>query len=482
MSTAIITKPTLAPVISTRRPASAIILTTGLFLPLIGPDLYRRDHQTGLTSPIPFRAPVAPTHTVPKSVEPAPTTVPSPASPSTQRVDRAQLPTPAPEQFLLVDAPAPSTPSSEQATAQIQAAPETSQDVPLPEMIAAVPHVHHQESAEAAAPVSAADSEAPVSMFVPLPETNKFLRIHAHIDYDTQLLAVRTTGQVDADQYHRVTYSHLEPQDATNLRAVCRSDTNAILGHAGGSSSIKFTPCQNAFLVDSMYRAGMFDRMDAVRVEALKGGALVLIVMEAKDTGLWFETPKGVARLRMGFWNGHAANRAVGVSPTLNLPSGGDVPLFSVRNGIAKERSVRHTRSVNDMMKELTDAWGDTVNLSAETAKTLTDMSSVIITKNEMRAIVIASMNRSLEGRHNNIQANAEIFEKTLLVHNDNRTPETLLDLVDAVASHVDQDRPVRKRAHMTEEQARTEASLVGIGARLKNAVIQEVVSFMQKS
>ena len=330
---------------------------------------------------------------------------------------------------------------------------------------------------------SPSDAVAPAAeVYAPLAKTQEFLRIHPQIDFDTQLVEVRTTGVVSPDRFHRQSYGQVEEQKVDYLRVVRRSDDHTMLGHVGGQGSLKFTPCQNAYLVDCMVRSGMFDKMDAVRVESLKRGALVMIEMEAKDDALWFETPSGVARLRMGFWNGHSGNHTVCAAPLINMPRGGDVPLFTRKGGLAEKQSIRHTRSVNDTVESLSSAWGKTMDLTADTAATLRDLGAISITRKEMEALILSAMTRSLDGRENDIAANAARFQETLLEHTKGGTPETLLDLADAVAAHVDYDRPMRSRKSMSEDQARAESSLIGAGARLKNAVMVEVLGFLGRT
>lgn len=425
MSTATIRMPS-PPIVPTRRPTTAI-LRTGAVLSLMSPlPLRGYDYET-------LR---------PRS--PAPQLVPSLSAPS--------APAAAATQVVAVP-PALETP----APAQTATAPEAG---PVPE--------------------AGASAASPVQLYTPSPETLEFLQTHKQINFDTQLVEVRTTGKVDADAFHRAAYGTLEEQAVPNVRVVQRSDNRAILGHVGGSVSMKYTPCQNAYLVESLHRAGMFDKMDAVRVDALKGGALVVIAMETKDAALMYETPMGPARFRMGFWNGHTGNHTVSVAPMLNLPSGGDVPLFTAEGGLAGQQNIRHTRSVNDTVADLSKAWGNSMKLAAKVSETLKEMGDFKITRQEFDAVLLASMNKTLDGRNVDVAGNTERFKQSLMAHTNNRTPETLLELADAVAAHVDFDRPVRNRKGLSEDYLRTESALVGVGARMKNAVLAEALAFIR--
>lgn len=328
--------------------------------------------------------------------------------------------------------------------------------------------------------LDAAAAAGTVQLYSPSPETLEFLKTHKQINFDTQLVEVRTTGKVDPDSFHRALYGTIDPQSVPNVRVVQRSDSKAILGHVGGSVSMKYTPCQNAYLVESLHRAGMFEKMDAVRVDALKGGALVIIAMETKDAALMYETPMGPARFRMGFWNGHTGNHTVSVAPMLNLPSGGDVPLFTTEGGLSGQQNIRHTRSVNQTVADLSNAWGNSMKLAAKVADTLKELGEFKITRQEFDAVLLASMNKTLDGRNVDVAGNAERFKQSLMEHTKNRTPETLLELADAVAAHVDFDRPVRNRKGLSEDYLRAESALVGAGARMKHAVLTEALAFLR--
>lgn len=461
MSTASISvKALLVPV---RSPPTAVIRTGGLFTPLAPLPLRGYDYETA--KPRALSPPSTPSVSAPVVSEKvaiplAPLVAEQPVALATASVT---APVTAPESAPVTLAPVALAPAIAPVDANGPATVVPISEVPKTEVAAA----------------AAADVIQP---YTPSPETLEFLRLHKQINYDTQLVEVRTTGRLDADPFHRAHYPSVEPQSVPSLRVVQRSDTGAILGHVGGAVMMKFTPCQNAYLVESLHRAGMFEKMDAIRVDALKGGALVMIAMETKDEALMYETPMGSARFRMGFWNGHAGNHTVSVAPMLNLPSGGDVPLFTAAGGLSSEQNIRHTRSVNDTVADLSKAWGRSMELAAGVSTTLTALGDFKITRQEFDAVILASMNKTLDGRHSDIEGNAERFKTTLLAHTNNRTPETLLELADAVAAHIDFDRPVRNRKGVPEEVVRAESATVGAGARMKNAVLAEALAFLKRT
>lgn len=442
MSTAsVAVTPHLIPV---RNTSSAVIRTGGLLVPLSPLPVRGYDYET--SKPLVF-----PTRPSPPEVRPAASEEINPAA--------------------SVATPAPVSPVAPMSDATV---------TPAAELGSVVPATEDAVQAKIEQPADVVAGSAP--LYTPSPETLAFLRMNKHINFDTQLVEVRTTGRLDNDPFHRENYLSVAAQEVPNLRVVQRSDTGAILGHVGGAVSMKFTPCQNAYLVESLHRAGMFDKMDAIRVDCLKGGALVVIAMETKDEALMYETPMGSARFRMGFWNGHAGNHTVSVAPMLNLPSGGDVPLFSIEGGLAGEQNIRHTRSVNDTVADLSKAWGRSMELAAGVAKTLTSLGDFKITRQEFDAVLLAAMNKTLDGRHADIPGNAERFKTTLMAHTYNRTPETLLELADAVAAHIDFDRPVRGRKGIPEDIVRAESASVGVGARMKNAVLAEALAFLKRT
>jgi hypothetical protein len=316
------------------------------------------------------------------------------------------------------------------------------------------------------------------SLFVPSQATRDFLNVHNHLDYDVQLVKLTTTGEIIPDFYHRQVYPRIERQDLPSVVAVRRSDNGQIIGSVGGNNYLKYTPCQNSYFIESMYKAGCFDHSDVVEAESFKNGALVFVNMEARDEGLAMTCPKGVARMRMHYWNGHTGNRNLTVTPMIHMPQGGDIPMFT-QKGVLKSISIRHTRSLLDTVDDLSGAWSETLTMASKATDALASMGKISITEDEFKAIILTSMNRTLDGTKTDLKTNADRFTQSLLEYRGNKTPETLFDLADAVAAHIDHERPVRKRAGMTMDEARRESALVGIGGRLKDCVLREALEML---
>jgi len=335
------------------------------------------------------------------------------------------------------------------------------------------------------APAAAATVADPV--FVPSADTVAYLTTHPQLDYDTQMVRLVTTGAILPDPNHRVAVRQVEPQDMQAVVGIRNSISGTILGSVGGARYTKFRPCQNPLLVESLIQAGFMDRMSTVEATSYNNGGISAILLEAKDPHLCFAIGDHQATVRFQVINGHDGSHSLTVRPMMHLTNtasalGGDIPMFT-QAGLLSESRLRHTQQLSATIKELTRVWGGTLNKTADSVKALREFATFQITSVEMKALILASMNQTVDpATPQVVTSSAEKFLRSLDEHVHGRTPETLLELADAVAAHVDNTRPMRQRRDLTPEQSRRQSAVLGQGSRIKEVLIKEAMKMLRKS
>lgn len=342
--------------------------------------------------------------------------------------------------------------------------------------------VHTPATADAALPAQAAPS-LPAAADVreartANPATSAFLAQHG-LNWEVHRVTMVTTGirQPEPDPVSGVPVPLAEvgAQPVPASYAIRRSDDATILGVVGP----KYTPAQNAFVVDALQTAGFFTDRTVRHAGPMDDGRSIIIQLGDNTE---FATPSGgkAPTLDLNIRNGHVGQYNLQVRPMIRLPDGGQVPLFT-SSKLVRGWSIRHTRGLPGAVRDLSEMWTKTKGMVTDATDAIASLGGMEIGKTEYRAIILAAMNRTIDGTDENIRLRTEKFCAAFEAHtlSTGKDPRTLLDLADSVSAYVDHARPVRARHGYDQETLRRESSLIGAGAKFKEALMDELIHML---
>lgn len=341
---------------------------------------------------------------------------------------------------------------------------------------------------EYAATTPAAPVEAPAVESSPLdvreartsnPATAAFLNKHG-LNWEVHRCPLETLGhrmaEHDPSTGTTPELADVERQRVPGHYAVRRSDSGSILGVVGP----KYTPAQNAFVVDALTAAGFLDGRSVHFAGELDTGRVIAVNLgDERRLGDGLKTPT----LDLNIRNGHIGQYNLQVRPMVRLPEGGQVALFTASK-LVRGWSIRHTRGLPAAVSDLSSMWTKTTALVSEATRAIHELGSVDIGKHEYRAIVLAAMHRTIDGTTENVKARTDKFVAAYdaYIYGGGKEPRTLLDLADSVSAYVDHARPIRAHRGRDQETLRRESALLGTGGKFKDALVAELLEYIKPS
>lgn len=299
------------------------------------------------------------------------------------------------------------------------------------------------------------------------------------LNYAVCKVGLRTTGAHVPDTRNDPVRPDFEPAALPKDVAVIRDDTLAVLGVVGAD----FTPCQNRFMQEALVEAGFPGRCAVTWAGPLYGGATVLVQMSVNGVD---STVDG-RRLRMGLdvANGHTGDRNFEAIPRLILPGGGQVSMFGGGGAMARAWRVSHRSGIRKAVADLSKVWGGTIDLMAKSMPTIERLVTTQVDTDVLKTLLVATMQRVSSATTDPAlpQKYAEkLMEDAAITNFTAGTKTSLFDLLDRVATFVDTARKVRSGKDADRDVRRRESSLDGQGARVKAALLKEVLSFASVS